>query len=623
MGRRRAVSLILVHLLILGHIAHWWLAGSTLTPLEPSEASFSLLDGAVNAGAIFLGILILSTLVFGRFFCGWACHVVAYQDLARWILMKCRIRPKPVRSRLLFLVPLFAAYWLYIQPLVARWWNDRGTPAGYELSMHLTKDDFWETFPGPTVAILTFLVCGFIIIYFLGSKGFCFYGCPYGGIFGVADRFARGRIRVTEDCDGSSVCTATCSSNVDVAREVREFGMVVDPGCLKCMDCISVCPNEALYFGFGPRAPRGARPSEGRKARPPSERDFTWPEEIALAIAFAAAFVMLNGLYRVVPLLLAVGLSSIVAYSLLVAARCFYATAVRVQNLNLKGAAGITRGGRIYLLGMAVAVLLLVHSGWIQWHAHRGAAAFDSAKLARLTGEQRQAGRLMEKAERHLTTCLNYGLIHTSGVGRMLGEICLWTDRPHDAIRHFQDELDAGIHQSGISGAYVPILLGEALRETGRTEESIRLYRRALPARLRTPDRVLHLGRALVQEGKHLAAREVLSAGLKAHPADGNVALETCKLLLRSPDESLRDPAEALRVAERTNEAADGSHADLLSMLAYLYAQSGRPQEALAAARRSLEQARAQGLESLASDMERMVREYREAARGPSESARQ
>ena len=27
--------------------------------------------------------------------------------------------------------------------------------------------------------------------------------------------------------------------------------MVVDPGCMKCMDCISVCPNDALYFGFG------------------------------------------------------------------------------------------------------------------------------------------------------------------------------------------------------------------------------------------------------------------------------------------------------------------------------------------------------------------------------------
>ncbi|MCZ6815634.1 MAG: 4Fe-4S binding protein, partial [Planctomycetota bacterium] len=77
MGRRRAVSLILVHVLILIHIGHWLGSGSTLSPLEPSEASFTLLNGAINAGAVFLVVLILSTLIFGRFFCGWACHVVA------------------------------------------------------------------------------------------------------------------------------------------------------------------------------------------------------------------------------------------------------------------------------------------------------------------------------------------------------------------------------------------------------------------------------------------------------------------------------------------------------------------------------------------------------------------
>jgi tetratricopeptide (TPR) repeat protein len=38
---------------------------------------------------------------------------------------------------------------------------------------------------------------------------------------------------------------------VKVHQEVRDHGMVVDPGCMKCLDCISVCPNDALYFGFG------------------------------------------------------------------------------------------------------------------------------------------------------------------------------------------------------------------------------------------------------------------------------------------------------------------------------------------------------------------------------------
>src|SRR6185503_18805376 len=64
------------------------------------------------------------------------------------------------------------------------------------------------------------------------------------------DKLATGRILVTDACEGCGHCTAVCTSNVRVHEEVAKFGMVVDPGCMKCMDCVSVCPNDALYFGF-------------------------------------------------------------------------------------------------------------------------------------------------------------------------------------------------------------------------------------------------------------------------------------------------------------------------------------------------------------------------------------
>ena len=123
---------------------------------------------------------------------------------------------------------------------------------------HLVTTNFWETFPSVAVAIPFLFICGFVTVYFLGQKGFCTYACPYGGFFGLADKFAPGKIRVTDACNQCGHCTATCTSNVLVHAEVREYGMVVDPGCMKCMDCISVCPNDALYFGFG--KPTIARP---------------------------------------------------------------------------------------------------------------------------------------------------------------------------------------------------------------------------------------------------------------------------------------------------------------------------------------------------------------------------
>ena len=111
--------------------------------------------------------------------------------------------------------------------------------------------NFWQTFPSVAVAIPFLFICGFMTVYFLGQKGFCTYACPYGGFFGLADKFSPGKIRVTDACNQCGHCTATCTSNVLVHAEVKQYGMVVDPGCMKCMDCISVCPNDALYFGFG------------------------------------------------------------------------------------------------------------------------------------------------------------------------------------------------------------------------------------------------------------------------------------------------------------------------------------------------------------------------------------
>jgi polyferredoxin len=232
-SRARALVLVLVHAAILIHVAHWKVTGATWTPMEPSEAMQTLELGYVNAGFLLFAAATLATLVLGRFFCGWACHVVAYQDLCAWLLKKVGLRPRPVRSRLLVFVPLGAALYMFVWPQVARLLEGRAFP-GFEL--HLTTTDLWATFPGPWVATLTLLVDGFLVVWLLGAKGFCTYGCPYGAVFGLADRASRGRIRVTDACQGCGHCTATCTSNVEVHAEVARYGQVVDTGCMKCLD---------------------------------------------------------------------------------------------------------------------------------------------------------------------------------------------------------------------------------------------------------------------------------------------------------------------------------------------------------------------------------------------------
>ena len=66
-SRWRAAVLSLLTLLMVVHVVQWRLMGTTISPIEPSEAMYTLQRGAINAGLIFFSLAILGTLIFGRF----------------------------------------------------------------------------------------------------------------------------------------------------------------------------------------------------------------------------------------------------------------------------------------------------------------------------------------------------------------------------------------------------------------------------------------------------------------------------------------------------------------------------------------------------------------------------
>lgn len=372
-GRIRACVLILVHVVILLHITHFFLRGRSLSPVEPSEAMYALELGYLNAGAIFFGIAIISTVVFGRFFCGWGCHVVALQDLSGYLLRRIGIRPKPLRSRLLAFVPFAAAFYMFIWPTVLRLWRGDRHPG---FTNHLLTENFWQTFPGPFVSVLTLTICGGLVVYLLGNKGFCTYACPYGAFFSISDRLAIGRIRVTDACRHCGQCTANCTSNVVVHAEVRDFGMVVDPGCMKCMDCVSVCPNDALYFGLKKRTGSETLSSTLQNSSEPPRRrktfDFSISEELFGLLVASVSVYALRGLYDVPPLLLAIALGVITAYLAVQFCRIFRKRDLRIQNIQLKRKSRITKIGRWAVFFLCAWFAFNIHSFFVQFHRHRG-----------------------------------------------------------------------------------------------------------------------------------------------------------------------------------------------------------------------------------------------------------
>lgn len=482
-SRWRAAALITLTLLMIGHVIQWALMGRTISPIEPSEAMYTLQNGAVNAGFIFFSLAILATLIFGRFVCGWGCHIVALQDFCGWLLKKLGLKPKPFRSRLLVFVPLIVALYMFVYPTAYRIFAGPKTePIIPQFTNHLITTEFWATFPPVAVAIPFLFVCGFMTVYFLGQKGFCTYACPYGGFFSIADKVAPGKIRVTDACNQCGHCTATCTSNVLVHAEVKQYGMVVDPGCMKCMDCVSVCPNDALYFGFG-------KPAVGVPKTIKKNYSLNWIEEIAAAAVFSISFLAVWDVYQLVPMLFALGIATITTFLALKSWKLIAAKDLTFYRFNLKSSGSIRKAGWGFLSFSILWIGLNAHSGWVHYHESVGTRAFENIRipdelaLARTNPEQWLSSgdrANIAAGKEHLQAASNAGLFVNSHALPKLAWCEYLSGNEKQAVNLLAA---AAIQQQGQAKALSLYYRGAILNRMGRFEEALASLDSALDER--------------------------------------------------------------------------------------------------------------------------------------------
>lgn len=490
-SRWRAAALIALTLLMIAHFVQWRLTGQTISPIEPSEAMHTLQRGAVNAGFVFFTLAILATLIFGRFVCGWGCHILALQDFCAWLLKKCGLTPKPFRSRLLMFVPLLVALYMFVYPTVARYFAaPKNEPLIPQFTNHLVTTEFWATFPTVAVAVPFLFVCGFMTVYFLGQKGFCTYACPYGGFFSLADKIAPGKIRVTDACNQCGHCTAVCTSNVLVHAEVKQYGMVVDQGCMKCMDCVSVCPSDALYFGFG-------KPAITVQKTIKKNFSLNWAEEIGAAFIFAASFFAVWDVYQLVPMLMALGVATVTTFVALQTLKLFRATDLFFYRFALKSSGTIRKAGWIFLSFALLWLGTNAHSGWVRYHESAGARAFENIKIPdELALARTNPARWLSAGDneniaagkKHLRAATNFGLFTNKEALSKLA----WIE-----------------YLSGNTEQSVELLAAAAAQQHGQGKALSFYYRGAILNRLRRYEQALtSLEKALTERPDLIAARE-------------------------------------------------------------------------------------------------------------------
>jgi polyferredoxin/tetratricopeptide (TPR) repeat protein len=630
-GPVRAAVLIGVHVLFLIHILLWLRFGRTVSPVEPSESMQTLNTGVINAGFIFFALAILSTVVFGRFFCGWGCHVVALQDLCSWMLKKVNIRPKPFRSRLLVFAPLVFALYMFAWPVVHRIIVFPlaqkhgsiqvqalvGASPPFAWGTELIVEDFWATFPPLWVAIPFLFICGFAVVYFLGAKGFCTYGCPYGGFFAPMDKIAPGRIIVDHDkCEGCGHCTAVCTSNVRVHEEIRDFGMVVDQGCMKCMDCVSVCPNDALRFGFAKpsivKGKPGARlrffQKKGAKSADPKgdqvgtsrhKPDFTMGYEIFLAVLFLSSFLAWRGAYGVVPLLMAAGVAACVTYITHMLVQMVMRKNLRLHNFQLRLKGSLKPAGVVFGVLAVLTIAATAQAGFTRVQAFR-ATLLDNqvavpANAVFTTNRPEIPADQLALAERALALYTSASSFKEGGVGLATTPLIevrrAWL---HSVLGDYDKSIE--IIQGLLNRREVTPDLALSLATIhdlqGKPEAALDDLREALELDPRMVRIRVELARRLASIGRMDEARLVMSEGVEDRPWDAQQRIEYANLLMAMGKhaEAETQTRAAIDEIEKTKERDRTlAPAFALRILAETLIAQGQTDEALATLDRVIE----------------------------------
>jgi tetratricopeptide (TPR) repeat protein len=130
--------------------------------------------------------------------------------------------------------------------------------------------------------------------------------------------------------------------------------------------------------------------------------------------------------------------------------------------------------------------------------------------------------------------------------------------------------------------------LGAALRLQGKSAEAIRHFRQALLIYPDDGDAHYNLAAALAVEGEIAEAIVHYRRALQVQPDAAEAHAELAWLLATHQDQRLRNPGEAIRLAERASRLTQRQDAAMLDVLAAAYAAAGRFEAAIATARAAL-----------------------------------
>ena len=192
------------------------------------------------------------TIVFGRFFCGFACAFGSLGDAMHaiyGIICKKRkkkpIRIKPELAKKLALVKYGILLLIALCCFAGVYQKARGTSPWDVFSMlragNVHLSGYW-------LGII--LLAGILVGMALCERFFCRFLCPMGAVFSLLPMLPMFSVRrKQEQCaKGCSACTRCCPADLTLP-EAGSWS--VNGACFQCQKCVDICPKKNAHSGIG------------------------------------------------------------------------------------------------------------------------------------------------------------------------------------------------------------------------------------------------------------------------------------------------------------------------------------------------------------------------------------
>jgi ferredoxin-type protein NapH len=190
---------------------------------------------------ILLFILLASTVIFGRIYCGYTCPLGAIQELSSKIFFKSNVKKqKQVKFQFNPSSRIFSPIrWGYIIlfAIIAFLW-------GLAVSELLNLFVVFQLFQGSTEQLLITPVIFFIVILissFFLYRPWCRFFCPFGTLANSINRIYKFKLIRTDNCTDCGLCEQICPTQ-EAYRDSTKGE------CYYCNRCIEVCPHDAMIY---------------------------------------------------------------------------------------------------------------------------------------------------------------------------------------------------------------------------------------------------------------------------------------------------------------------------------------------------------------------------------------